>query len=176
MSVTHTQEMYGLEITAEPAEEPFPVLWTDSEPTINVEFNNTSDDTWTSDTTVHVRTQIDDNVVWSDEVKMGTDLLPGESIEVSVDATPLTYEGHAVLGFSISSGDNVNNDDHPSSLNAGAEDYKLYPTSAFSVWDKSHYISTVRRPKQFQKGIIFTSIVLIVFAAVQLWLAYPPGA
>ncbi|TQQ82606.1 hypothetical protein EGH24_03905 [Halonotius terrestris] len=172
MPVSYTQEVHGLEITAEPVEEPSPVLWTDTEPTIDVEFNNTTDNTWTADTAVHLRTQIDDNIVWSEEVEIGADLPPGESTNVSVDAKPLTYEGHAVLGFSISGGVNVNNENHPSSLNPGGDDYLIRPTSAFSVWDKSHYDATVRRPKQFQKGIIFTSIVLIIFAGIQLWLAY----
>ncbi len=175
MPVTQSQNLHGLEITVSPADEPSPVLWTDTEPTLEVLFKNTSDITWLDETEVHVRIEIDDNVVWSEEVKMDRDLSPGESTKVSVKSTPLTYEGHAVVGFSISGVENATNDDHPSSLNSGNNTYKLHPTSAFSVWDESHYISTVRRPKQFQKGIILTSVVLILFAAVQLWLAYTPA-
>ncbi|MFC6616095.1 hypothetical protein ACFQAS_14365 [Halopenitus salinus] len=170
MSAIQTHELYGLKIGAEPRDKPSPVLWTDSQPTVEVTFSNNSDVQWREDTAVHFWIEIDDDVVWSQNVEMGMELAPGETTTVTVETGPLTYEGHAVLGFSISSGININSE--PRSLEPGDSTYTLHPTSAFSVWDRSHYVSTVKRPKQFQKGIIFTSIVLILFAGVQLWFAY----
>mgnify|MGYP000167241678 CR=1 FL=1 len=173
MTAIQTHELHGLEIGAEPTNKPSPVLWTDSCPTVEVTFSNNSEVHWREDTAVHFWIEIDDDVIWSQNVEMGTELAPGETTSVTVETRPLTYEGHAVLGFSIFSGINIKSD--PRSLEPGDSTDTLYPTSAFSVWDRSHYVSTVKRPKQFQKGIIFTSVVLIFFAGVQLWLAYFPS-
>lgn len=170
MPVTQTQTYYDeIDITAEPVKNPSPVLWTDDEPTIEVGFADHGDTKWSDETTVRLHIQIDGDQIWNKKITLGP-IEPDESKSVRVDAPPLTYEGHAIVGVSIRGGRNVNNEKHPSALQAGRSGSDPDPTAAFSVWDESHYEATVRRPKQLQKGIILTSVVLVLFAALQIYL------
>jgi hypothetical protein len=113
-------------------------------------------------------------LIWIDEsystnkiVRFGP-VEKGESECLEIQCGPLTYEGHAVCG--ISGKRALNHNDEGVKITSDRPDKHL-PVYSFSVWDESHYESTVRRPKKLQFAIIFTSIVLTVFAAIQIILS-----
>lgn len=66
---------------------------------------------------------------------------------------------------------NLSKTNTPASTSPGREDDELYPCYTFSAWDKSQYDVTVRTPERLQWGTIVTAIALIIFAAVQVWIA-----
>lgn len=171
MPATQTIDLLdGLEIRVEPVKEPDPVYFTSDEPEFNVHIRN--DDAkydFTEDSAF--RWTIETNpmqVVHTDEVKFGP-LDRGEEITVTVGGKVLAYEGHGVLGISTG---------HPSGkggsnrwrLNAGGK-RSADPAYSFSVWDESDYNASVRQPKRLQIALLVTSVMLIVFALVQVLLA-----
>jgi hypothetical protein len=174
MPAKPTYEPYdGLTITANAAPEPDPVMWTDSEPVFKVTFRNSeeadSETIWGEGSSIRLVLKVDGDPVWDGEVEFGP-LGYGEEQTVEVDTAPLTYEGHAVLAVAVGGASGLNSD-RPTELRAGRGTNTNNAIYAFSVWDKSHYEATVGTPKRLQAAIIGTSVVLIIFAAVQLYVA-----
>ena len=161
----------GFEITAKPVEGPSPAFWTKSTPTFEIQFSNSEDSMceWSDDCSIRVGISVDGERVWTDTVDFGP-IGYGESDSAQVTAEPLTLEGHGVLGVGTSGVTDLRNET-PSTMNEGRKDMNLNPIYTFGVLDKSQYEATVEKPKQLQRAIILTSVVLIAFAAVQIWLA-----
>lgn len=160
----------GLEIRVEPVEEPDPVYFTSDEPEFDVhlrnndakyEFSEDSAFRWTIETNPM-------QVVHTGEVEFGP-LDHGEETTVTVGGKVLAYEGHGVLGIATS-GASGKNDSHRWELNAGRQG-SADPAYSFSVWDKSDYNASIRQPKRMQLAMIATSVILIVFALLQILLA-----
>ena len=159
----------GLEVSTEPTVEPNPVYYTDDclNFTVSVENNNSKYE-WADDSVVRWRVTIDGEERDSGKIQFGP-LENGEKEQAKIQTGALSYEGHGVLEFT-SGGASGNSDSplrtlHPGKWGSGD------PAYSFSVWDKSHYQASIRRPKQLQVGIILTSIALIGFAVLQILLS-----
>lgn len=160
----------GLEFRVEPHREPDPVYFTSDEPEFNVHIlNNDSKYEFTKDSAVRWTIESDpENVVHTGDIEFGP-LDHGEETTVTVGGRVLAYEGHGVLGISIS-GASGENGVGQRKLKAGTE-ASSRPAYSFHVWDESHYNSAIERPRKLQLAMVGTSIVLIGFAAIQVFLA-----
>lgn len=161
----------GFEITAEPVDDPTPAFWTKSKPEFEIQFTNSEDAKceWSDDCSIRVGVDVDGERVWTDSVDFGP-IGYGESDSTRVTAEPLTLEGHGVLGVANSGVSDLRSD-RPSTMSEARGNVSLHPIYTFGVLDRSKYEATIKRPKQLQGAIILTSVVLIFFAAVQIWLA-----
>ncbi|MFC7251091.1 hypothetical protein ACFQJ5_14750 [Halomicroarcula sp. GCM10025324] len=170
MPATQTITIFdGLEIKVEPVEEPDPVYFTSDEPEFNIHLRNNDAEYEFSEGSALLWT-IETNpmqVVHSGEVEFGP-LDHGEETTVTVGGKVLAYEGHGVLG--VASGASGTNDSHRWELNAGRRN-SADPAYSFSVWDESDYNASIRRPKRMQLAMVGTSVILIVFALIQILLA-----
>ncbi|WP_134670433.1 hypothetical protein [Halorussus marinus] len=171
MPATQTINVFdGLEICVEPVEEPDPVYFTSNEPEFEVhlrnndakyEFSEDSAFRWTIETNPM-------QVVHTGEVEFGP-LDHGEETTVTVGGRVLAYEGHGVFGISTAGASGKSGSDRWE-LTAGRE-RSADPAYSFSVWDESDYNASIRRPKRLQLAMFGTSVVLIVFALIQILLA-----
>lgn len=171
MPATQTINIFdGLEINVEPVEEPDPVYFTSDVPEFNIhlrnndakyEFSEGSEILWTIETNPM-------QVVHAGEVEFGP-LDHGEETTVTVGGKVLAYEGHGVLGIATS-GAAGKNESHRWELNSGRRN-SADPAYSFSVWDESDYNASIRRPKHMQLAMVGTSVILIVFALIQILLA-----
>lgn len=171
MPATQTITVFdGLEINVEPVEEPDPVYFTSDEPKFDVHVqNNNAKYEFSEDSAL--RWTIETNpmqVVHTGEVQFGP-LDHGEETTVTVGGKVLAYEGHGILGISTS-GASGKNESHRWELNAGRQRF-ADPAYSFSVWDESDYNASIRQPKRMQLAMISTSVILIVFALIQILLA-----
>lgn len=172
MPASQTLETYdGLEISAEPLTEPHPVFYTEENPKFRITIKNDnakfdfiegSSLRWTIETDPK-------EVVYTDIVEFGP-LDDGDEISLDVGGSVLAYEGHGVFGVSIGNAKEVD-DSHRRKLPHNFVDYS-YPLYSFSVWDKSHYQASVRQPKRLQIGLLVTSVALIFFALIQIYLSF----
>lgn len=160
----------GLEFQVEPVEEPDPVYFTSDEPEFKIHINN--DDSkyeYTDDSEIRWTIESSpDHVYHTGVVEFGP-LVHGEETTVIVGGRGLAYEGHGVFGISIG-GAGGETESGRRELSSGRE-RDSQPAFSFHVWDKSHYKAAIERPKRLQLAMIGTSIVLILFAAVQMLLA-----
>lgn len=172
MPAEHECSYSGLEVSIEPVPRPDPVFWTNQAPKLKVTFDNTDESTfeWSEDSTITVTIEIDGDRVWADKIGFGP-LAFGETKTVEIDTQPLSFEGHAVIGVSQTGVSKPGSDSSLATMKPGRRSSSLSPCYTSSVWDKSHYNATVRRPKRLQWATVLTSIALIFFAAVQLWVA-----
>jgi hypothetical protein len=171
MPATQTIDVFdGLEIRVEPVEGPDPVYFTDQEPEFDVHLRNngakyefTGDSTfrWTIETSPM-------QVIHTGEAKFGP-LDYGEETTVTVGGKVLAYEGHGVLGISTTGASGVNDSDRWK-LNSGRAN-SADPAYSFSVWDESDYNASVRQPRRLQLAVLLTSVMLILFALIQVLLA-----
>ncbi len=157
----------GIEFVVEPVEDPDPVYYTDQSPGFNIRITN-NDGKWELGPESEFRwnIEIDGREVFSETKKFGP-LDHGESTSITVGDRVLAYEGHGVFGIGAGGATGRKNDDRWDlrSKKRGT------PAYSFSVWDKSHYVASIDRPKLFQKTLIATTLVLIIFAAVQISIA-----
>lgn len=160
----------GLEFNVEPVEAPDPVYFSSDKPEFNVhirnkdakyDFSEESALAWTIETNPM-------QVVHTDEVEFGP-LDRGEETTVTVGGKVLAYEGHGVFGVSTGGASGKGESDRRK-LNVGRAG-SADPAYSFHVWDNSHYDASIRQPKRLQLAMFGTSVMLILFALVQLLLA-----
>jgi hypothetical protein len=160
----------GLEMRAEPVNAPNPVYFTSDEPQFDIHLrNNDAKYEFSEDSTL--RWTIETNpmqVVHTGEIEFGP-LDYGEETSVTVGGKILAYEGHGVLGIATG-GASSKDDSQRWELKAGKQG-SADPAYSFSVWDESDYNASIRQPKRMQLATIATSVVLIVFALIQILLA-----
>jgi len=156
----------GVEVEVAPKEERDPVYWTDDRPVfeMSVSVGQEANDMISSSSSVRFSIWIDDSISINKVQKFGP-IKKGGSERLEVECEPLTYEGHAVCGVSAKTSISGGDDEGDKITSNRPEKHK--PVHSFSVWDKSHYESTVRRPKHLQYAIIFTSFVLIVVSVLE---------
>jgi hypothetical protein len=171
MPATQTIDIFdGLEFRVEPVKDPDPVYFTSDKPEFNVhiqnndakyDFSEESTFTWTIETNPM-------QVVHTGEVEFGP-LDCGEETTVTVGGKVLAYEGHGVFGIDTG-GASGKSDSDRRELNAGRAS-SADPAYSFHVWDNSHYEASIRQPKRLQLAIFATSVLLILFAVIQVVLA-----
>jgi hypothetical protein len=171
MPATQTIDVFdGLEFHVEPVEAPDPVYFTSDEPEFDVhiqnneakyDFSEGSTFTWTIETNPM-------EVVHTNEVEFGP-LDRGEETTVTVGGNVLAYEGHGVIGIATG-GASGNSGSDRWELNSGRAQ-SADPAYSFHVWDDSHYDASIRQPKRLQLAMFVTSVLLILFAVVQVLLA-----
>lgn len=171
MPATQTIDVFdGLEFYVEPVEAPDPVYYTSDKPEFDVhirnndakyEFSEESAFTWTIETNPM-------QVVHTNEVEFGP-LDRGEETTVTVGGKVLAYEGHGIFGIDTSgaSGEDSSGRRELKSGHAKSAD----PAYSFHVWDNSHYDASIRQPKHLQLAMLGTSVLLIIFAVIQVLLA-----
>jgi len=163
-----TEPFDGFVVTAEPVEEPDPVFYTDQTPKFEITFTNAENAKyrWGDDSKIRWNLILgrQQEVVYSEKVEPGP-LERGEETTVTVETDVLAYEGHGV--FAISSLGAIGSEPSRLDPNRGTGD----PLYTFSVWDKSHYEASIQQPKHLQIGLVVTSIVLIIFAFIQVAIA-----
>lgn len=160
----------GLIFEVEPVEEPSPVFFTNQSPKFEItisnesskyEFAEESEFRWTITTSPM-------QVVYTEEVSFGP-LDHGEETKITVGGKVLSYDRHGVFGISVG-GASGKKGSRRRRLTPGTKG-NSNPTYSYSVWDKSQYEASIRRPQTLQKYLIYTSLALIIFAAVQIGLA-----
>jgi hypothetical protein len=166
MPATQTIDVFdGLEFSVEPAEAPAPVYYTSDKPEFDVhiqnkdakyDFSEESVFTWTIET------------MHTNEVEFGP-LNRGEETTVTVGGKVLAYEGHGVFGIATGGASGKSGSDRRE-LNSGRAK-SADPAYSFHVWDNSHYDASIRQPKRLQLAMFGTSVLLILFAVVQVLLA-----
>lgn len=171
MPATQTIDVFdGLEFHVEPVEAPDPVYYTSDNPEFDVhirnndakyEFSEESAFTWTIETNPM-------QVVHTNEVEFGP-LDHGEETTVTVGGKVLAYEGHGVFGIATGGASGKGGSDRRE-LNSGRAK-SADPAYSFHVWDNSHYDASIRQPKRLQLAMFGTSVLLILFAVVQVLLA-----
>lgn len=172
MPASRTKIFYdGFEITAEPIEDPSPAFWTESTPTFEIQFSNAEDSIceWSDECSIRVGIDVDGERVWSESVDFGP-IDYGEPYSTRVTAEPLTLEGHGVLGVATSGVSGLRSET-PSTMKSAQRSAGLSPVYTFGVLDRSQYEATVKMPKKLQRALIITSVVLILFAAAQIWIS-----
>ncbi|QLD84792.1 hypothetical protein HWV23_03375 [Natronomonas halophila] len=158
-----------LKFDVEPDVHPDPVYFTEQSPAFQVHItNDNSKYEWWEHSDFGWNMVVDGDVVRSEREIFGP-LDNGESTKTTIEPGVLAYEGHGVI--EIYTGKAGQRRDTTRRNLHSNDERNCDPAYSFSVWDESHYEATVRRPKQLQKGIIFTSAVLIIFAFIQLVLA-----
>lgn len=168
MPATQELEYFdGLKFVVEPVDPPDPVYFTDDRPEFDVtiinddskyDFGAGSKFTWVIQTEPFQE-------IYSETAEFGP-LERGESETVRIGGRVLAYDGHGTIGISIS-GASGGGEDSRRKLSHGKRK-NMDPAYSYRVWDKSDYEASVRRPRELQKALIYTSIVLIAFAAVQI--------
>lgn len=164
----HIDVFNGLEIFAEPTKKPDPVFFTDQAPEFEVTLrNNDAKYEWSEDSSIRwtIETGKGD-IIHTDKVEFGP-LDNGEETTIMAGGEILAYEGHGVFGVATGSASSTSTNRRR--LKAGRE-RNTDPVYSYSVWDRSHYNASVQWPKRLQIGLIVTSIVLILFAVVQIGL------
>jgi hypothetical protein len=171
MPATQTIDVFdGLEIRVEPVQEPDPIYFTSDEPEFDVHLQN-NDAKYEFAEESAFRWTIETNpmqVIHTDEVEFGP-LDYGEEKTITVGEKVLAYEGHGVLGISTAGASGVSGSDRWE-LNSGKAS-SADPAYSFSVWDESDYTASVEQPKRLQLAMLVTSVMLIVFALIQVLLA-----
>lgn len=171
MPATQIIEIFdGLEIEVEPVDEPDPVYFTDEKPEFNIHLrNNDSDYEFAEESALQWTIETNPmQVVHTGEVEFGP-FDHGEETTVTVGGKVLAYEGHGVFGISTAGASGTNDSDRRK-LKSGHQD-SADPAYSFSVWDRSDYSASIQQPKRLQLAVIGTSVVLILFALVQVLLA-----
>ena len=171
MPATQPIEVFdGLEFRVEPVDSPDPVYFTSDNPEFDVhirnndakyDFSNESAFTWTIETNPM-------QVVHSNEAEFGP-LDRGEETTVTVGGKTLAYEGHGVFGIATGGASGNGGSDRMDLKSGRAK--SADPAYSFHVWDNSHYDASIRQPKRLQLALIITSVLLIIFAVVQVLLA-----
>lgn len=170
MPASQTETIFqGLEVTVEPVTEPDPVYWTDQSPEFRIQLHNSEDSKyeWTGGSELTINIEIDGDLIHAETIEFGP-LEYGEEETQVFESNVLAYEGHGVVSVDSGGAVNTGSEDR-AKLQPGGHSFN--PVYSFSVWDKSHYTSTVRRPRQLQLALLTTSVVLIIFAAVQIYLS-----
>lgn len=171
MPATQQLEFFeGLEVWVEPEEEPDPVYFTSDKPEFNVHLrNNDSEYVNTGDSEFRWTIESNPGAVTHTGVAEFGPVNYGEEVVVTVGGRTLAYEGHGVLGISVGGASGKASSDRRE-VSAGT-DAGAQPAYSFHVWDESHYDASIERPKRLQLAMIGTSIVLILFAGLQILFA-----
>jgi len=171
MPATQTIDVFdGLEFNVEPVEEPDPVFFTSDNPEFNVHIRN-NDAKYDFSEGSTFRWTIETNpmqVVHTNEVEFGP-LDHGEETTVTIGGKVLAYEGHGVVGIATSGASGTKESGRRELLTGRAN--SADPAYSFHVWDNSHYDASIQQPKRLQRAMFGTSVLLIVFALIQVLLA-----
>lgn len=171
MPAKRPYEIHGLRFEVEPVEPPEPVYFTDQSPEFKITITNTeqSETKYSEDNEIRWTVDTDPmQVVHSGKVEFGPLDIGDKETHIVGGEKPM-YDGHSVVGIDIS-GVNSLTGSGPATVEPG-RNQNGEPVYSFSVWDRFDYEASVKGPKRLQKGAILTSVVLIVFAFVQVVLA-----
>ncbi|MFC7060099.1 hypothetical protein [Halovenus salina] len=159
----------GLTFRVEPVEKPDPVYFTDQAPEFEVTIENDgSEYDFDGDSEFSWSITTDPTQIVHEGTRQFGPLEDGDTETVIIGNKLLAYEGHGTVGIGAAGASG--SEDGFRTLRPGRSP-SYDPAYSFSVWDRSHYKASIRNPKRLQKALIFTSIVLILFAFIQLLIA-----